>query len=301
MGPPAPGCNARANSAALANRSAATGASAWVIACSTLSGTLGRTLAHPRHLAAEPLGDHRLRRGSGERRLAGQHLVEHRAQAVHVGPGVEVPVSRSPAPGSCRSGCPRSCLSRVSWSSPPLSARAIPKSATSVLPVLREEQVLGFDVAVDDAVLVRVLERPGGIRGYPERDLDGKLALAAQPVAEALPFDEGHGEPELPGGLRPSRARSGCVGAGAGRPISISRWKRSGPSVWASSGWSTLSATGPLVPEIVRQVDGGHAATPELAFDLVAVAQGVDQGAVRCCHGGARWGRLNLACGVGDG
>ena len=53
----------------------------------------------------------------------------------------------------------------------------------------------------------------------------------------------------------------------------ISRWKRSGPSVAASSGCSTLSATGRSCREVVGEVHGGHAAPPQLALEPVAVSQ----------------------------
>ena len=63
-------------------------------------------LAHPRHLAAESLGDDRLRRGAGERRLTGQHLVQHAAERVDVGPRVERLVARRLLRDSCRPACP---------------------------------------------------------------------------------------------------------------------------------------------------------------------------------------------------
>ena len=54
-----------------------------------------------------------------------------------------------------------------------------------------------------------------------------------------------HGEPELAGGLaRVVDGEDVRVLEPGGDPIS--RWNRSGPSVCASSGWSTLSATGRL-------------------------------------------------------
>ena len=54
-------CSARGELAAVANRSAATGASARRIASSTASGTFGRTRPHARRRLGEPLGDDRLR------------------------------------------------------------------------------------------------------------------------------------------------------------------------------------------------------------------------------------------------
>jgi hypothetical protein len=44
------------------------------------------------------------------------------------------------------------------------------------------------------------------------------------------------------------------------------------------SGMAHLESDGPLVPEVMGEVHGGHAATPELALECAAVTQGVGQG-----------------------
>ena len=59
------------------------------MAWSRWSGTAGRGPAHARSLATQPLGDHSLRGGPGERRLAGEHLVQHAAERVDVAPGID--------------------------------------------------------------------------------------------------------------------------------------------------------------------------------------------------------------------
>ena len=45
-------------------------------------------------------------------------------------------------------------------------------------------------------MLVRVVERAGGLAGDAERVVHWELALAAEPVPERLALDERHGEPE---------------------------------------------------------------------------------------------------------
>ena len=49
--------------------------------------------------------------------------------------------------------------------------------------------------------------------------------------------------------------------------ISISRRKRSGPSAYGELGVQDLERHPALVPEIVGEIDRGHAAAPELALD----------------------------------
>ena len=106
-----------------------------------------------------------------------------------------------------------------------------------------EENVLRLDVPVNHAVAVGVLERVGGLARDPERVVDRELPLAPEPVAQRLALDERHREPEPAAGL--ARIQHGeDVGMLQPGGERISRWKRSGPSVTASSGCSTLNATG---------------------------------------------------------
>ena len=57
-----------------------------------------------------------------------------------------------------------------------------------------------------------------------------------------------------------------------------------------------LAGDGPIVPEIARKVDRGHAAPAELALEQVAVAEGIRQRRVDCGHGDAVWGKLKCVC-----
>jgi hypothetical protein len=54
-----------------------------------------------------------------------------------------------------------------------------------------EQDVIGFDVAMDDAVAVRV-DAGGDLRGDAENIGERKLRLPLQPGAERFPFDVGH-------------------------------------------------------------------------------------------------------------
>src|SRR5207244_633643 len=86
-----------------------------------------------RRWLSEALGDDGLRGGPGERRLAGEHLVQDAAEAVDVRASIESPLA-SPLLGTHVGGVPRMmpvCVSRPPAAS---TAPAMPKSATMAPP-----------------------------------------------------------------------------------------------------------------------------------------------------------------------
>ena len=64
-----------------------------------------------------------------------------------------------------------------------------------------QQDVLGLEVAMDDAVAVRVVERAGDRGGDADRFVDRELLLAIEPRAQRLAFDERHHVEEQPVGL----------------------------------------------------------------------------------------------------
>ena len=107
---------------------------------------------------------------------------------------------------------------------------------------VREQDVLGLDVAVDDALLVGVPERVGDLAGDPDGVVDRQLRLPVEPVAQRLALDERHDVVEEAVGLARVVQRQD-VRVLSLAAISISRRNRSAPMAAASSGWSTLIAT----------------------------------------------------------
>ena len=53
----------------------------------------------------------------------------------------------------------------------------------------------------------------------------------------------------------------------------ISARNRSAPSAAAELGMQHLDRDAPVVPDVVREIDGGHAAGAELALDAIATRQ----------------------------
>jgi hypothetical protein len=64
-----------------------------------------------------------------------------------------------------------------------------------------EQDVFRFDVAMDHAMAMRVIEGVGRLAREANGILDGKLPFAREPVPQAFAFDERHREPELRRGL----------------------------------------------------------------------------------------------------
>ena len=114
--PPADGltadtASARANSAAVANRSAGRlGERPGDRLLQRLRHALAQG-THVRHRLQQALGENGLRGGPGERRLPGQHLVEHAAERVDIRTA-RPPGPRSPAQATCRRVSRPTCRSR---------------------------------------------------------------------------------------------------------------------------------------------------------------------------------------------
>ena len=99
---------------------------------------------HAGHRRGEAPHDEVVRRGPGERRRAGEHLVTGGGQRVLVGPGIDLP-SPDDCSGAMYAGVPSACPVSVSCSRaacPP--PRAIPKSATWVEPSSVSRRFSGF-------------------------------------------------------------------------------------------------------------------------------------------------------------
>lgn len=77
----------------------------------------------------------------------------------------------------------------VSESSPPLSARRDPEVGHQCVRV-GQENVLGLDVAVNDAVPMRVVEGTGYLASDADGVLERELSLVVQSVAKGLAFDK---------------------------------------------------------------------------------------------------------------
>ena len=153
-----------------------------------------------------------------------------------------------------------------------VAASAIPKSATSALPVVQQD-VLRLDVSVDDAVTVRVVERPGHLASDPDGVGHRKLLLAMETVAERLPLDHRHDVEEERVGLSRIVEREDVRVLEIGGGLDLGE-KPLGTDDGGELRSQDLDGDSAVVPEVLGQVDCRHAARAELALDAVAVGQG---------------------------
>ena len=227
----------------------------------------------------EVLPDDALCGRPGERGLTRQHLVGDAAEGVAVGPAIEVLLAR----GLFRAHVVRSADRHPGLGERMASGRAHrardPEVGHHRVAIL-EQDVLRLDVAVDHPLAVGVRQRVGHFAGESEGVLKGKLLLAVEPVAEGLPFDVRHHVVQVGAGLvRPVRG-----------PRVIQRQDVSVPKVGRDRDLAQeafvahrgrelrpqdLDGHHPAVPEVLREIDGGHPALSKFALDPVVVSERV--------------------------
>ena len=149
-------------------------------------------------------------------------------------------------------------------------------------PIVLEHDVVGLDVPVDDALLVRVGERRGDRAADADHLLGGEGAFLLEPLPDVLTLDEGHGEPEqlercAAGGQR-YRRDAGVedaedVGVLEARGDADLAAEPVGAEGGAELGVEELEGDG-FAGAVVGEKDGGHAPVAELALDGVRAGQG---------------------------
>ena len=222
-----------------------------------------------------PAGHDGLRGRTREGWLARQHLVEHARQAVLVGARVH----RAGA-GLLRAHV-RGRAERHAGTGEALAAgldqRLGDPEIRHVHPVARQQQVLGLDVAVDDAVAVCCPEGRRSLAGDPYRLVNRQLPFSLEPDAQRLSRHVRH---RVPG------QRSGV---GRGDDAGIEHWNDVGmlePGGETDLAEEAVHAdrTGELGVEhldrhravesvVARQPHRCHAASAQLALNRVPVAE----------------------------
>ena len=206
------------------------------------------------------------------RRIACQHLVEHAADGVDVGArgdlllggrllGAHV-VRRAEA----EAGLGHAAAGRCAHGE--RDAEVGDHRAAVV-----EQDVLGLDVAVDDAVAVRVVQGVGDIAGDADGLVHTELRLAVELVADRLALDVRHYiVEEAVGGARVEEGEDVRV-LKACRGLDLLD-KALGAEDGGELGLQELEGDLAVVLEVVGEEDGGHAALAEVAVNAVAAGEG---------------------------
>ena len=223
-------------------------------------------------LLGHHLGNDGLRGGAAEGRLPGEHLVGDGAQGIHVAASADLALAHRLFGGHVARRAERHAGLGHAAAAGLLHGEGDAEVGDEGLAVVQQD-VVGLDVAVDDAVAVGVVECAGDFLGETDGVVDGELFLAGEPVTEGLALDEGHDVEELAIGAAAVEQREDvgvleiggeldfleeALGANDGRQFRVDDLDRD------------LAA----MADILGEVDGGHAARPEFAFDAVAIAQG---------------------------
>ena len=224
-----------------ARAAGAAGAVAWARNAATtwapvLIPLVRRTLEEPRHRVGddgrhlrarvgdggrrvgEALGDDGVQRRAGERGLARQHLVHHAAEREEVAAAVHVVAGRlfgahvrGRADGQADLGEGRAGGRRGDQR---LADAEVGHDRVAFV----QQDVLGLDVAMDDVVAVRVVERVGHLDGDAQRVVDRHGGAVREAVTQRLPLHHRHDEVEVSRPLLPSRRGAGCAdGSGVRR------------------------------------------------------------------------------------
>jgi hypothetical protein len=125
---------------------------------------------------------------------------------------------------------------------------------------------------MDHAVLVSVVQRLRRLPRDPKRILERQLPVAPEPVAQALALDEGHGEPELPGGGAGIVHGQDVRVLEAGREADLAL-KPLGPEGLGQVGVKHLEGDGAVVLQVGRKEDRGHPAAAEFAEEGVLASE----------------------------
>ena len=216
--------------------------------------------------------DHRLRRGAGERREPGEHLVTHHRQGVQVRPRVDVPLPgrllrRHVAGRAQRQTRVREPAAAARFGERPRHAEIREDRVAA-----QQQDVLGLDIAVDHPLGVRLRERVGDLVQDPHRVGDGQPAFARQPVPQRLPRHERH-DVEQQVVSRAGRQDGEDVGMLQVRGELDLLLEPRGAHFARELGWEQLDDNLAVQRRLGREEQATHAAAAQLLLDPVRVAE----------------------------
>src|SRR6185437_13481394 len=215
-----------------------------------------------------------LRRRPDEGRIAAEQLVRDARQRVDVTARIEMPV-----PGHLLGAHVRRRAHRNAGAREPLRSAGTrdgqrdPEISQHGLAVMQQD-IFGFDVAVQDAVPVRVVEGTGERPDHVDRLVDGQGTLALEPAAQRSALHQGHDVVEVAADRSRIEERQDV------RVLELSgdsdfAEEPVGADDRADFGAEYLDRDLPVVLEVGGEVHHRHAALADLAVELVAAGEAV--------------------------
>ncbi len=224
-------------------------------------GTLGH---HPGH--------DRLGGGASERRVACEHLVDHRSQGVHVRAGGDLPLAHR----LLRAHVLRGAQRHPGFGHPGAARLARRQGDSEVRhqrPAVVQQDVFRLDVPVDDLVAVGVIEGGGHFGRDPHRVGHRELLLPIEPGPEGFSFHEGHHVEEEGVGLARIEEGKNVRVLKVGGELDLGE-KALGPDDRGQLRPQQLEGDPAVVPEVMGQIHRGHAAGTDFTLEPVAFGEG---------------------------
>jgi hypothetical protein len=228
-------------------------------------------------------GEHRLRRRTLERRLPRQHLVAHHREGVNVGASVDVALPRRLLGRHIARRADRHPGVRQPAAAARLGQRPGHAEVGEDGMVLLQEDVFGFDVAMDHALGVRVCKRVGDLVDDANRVRDGDLALPSEPVPQRFTRHVRHDVVQQ---------AVACPGGEYGKDVGVLevrgkldlQLESRGGDVARELGRQKFDDDLAMERGLLRQEEATHAASRELLLDSVGVAQGALEALTQARH-----------------
>jgi len=204
--------------------------------------------------------------GTGEGRLADEHLVEHAGEAVDVAAAVNVLFRCALLRAHVRRRADREAGCRQAFDVTGTFDCLRDAEVQHQRAVAVDQDVVRLDVAVDDVVLVRIGERVGDLRRIPNGLLERQMPLAVQHRPQRVALDHRHRVVDH--GRRRAAAQygdnAGMVQRGqdvdlASKAIAVDRT--------GELGGQHLHDHAPLLGLVVGNEDVRHPAAAQLALD----------------------------------
>ena len=148
-----------------------------------------------------------------------------------------------------------------------------------------EQDIFGLDVAMNDVVAMRVVQRVGHFSRDPDGLVDAELRFPVQLLPQRFPLDVRHHVIKERVGLARVEQRQDIRVLEARRCRDLLH-EPFGPEDGGEFGAQHLHRNLAVVLQVLGEVDGRHAAFAQMALDPVAVGEGGGEAGRDLSHGG---------------